>query len=69
MVFATMAVTLSGLYRYRQRLGGTSNIWDTLYQHGLLWLSMAMFAGVPNIVSNLLWFIRCVLTSCRFFSL
>jgi hypothetical protein len=46
-----MAVTISGLYRYRQLLGGTSGLWNTLYQHGLLWLLMAILADVPAIVS------------------
>jgi hypothetical protein len=47
----TMALALSGLYRYRQILGGSSSLWNTLYHHGLLWLFMAILVDVPVIVS------------------
>ncbi|KAI0032365.1 hypothetical protein K488DRAFT_85908 [Vararia minispora EC-137] len=46
----TFFLTVTGLYRFKLRFGGTSGLWKLLYQHGLFWVVLAMLVDVPSLV-------------------
>ncbi|KAI0031760.1 hypothetical protein K488DRAFT_86497 [Vararia minispora EC-137] len=46
----TVSLTLSGLYRYKQRCNGTNALWKMLYHHGVFWVLLGIIVDVPTLV-------------------